>query len=371
MTVGAFQTPDSPTVLWWSRSGRNYSRDRIIRRAFRHLGWHIHDFSPRFSQTGHWQARLQNLPAADMLWVPCFRQRDAAAAQKWSKCHGIPVVFDPLISAWDKQVFEREKFTEHSWRGRRLLRWESQLFQQSSAVVADTRGHAEFFESAHRVLPQKLHVIPVSAEESLFHPTSMPSGRSRRRILFYGSYIGLQGPQHIVSAAVGMPQYDWLMIGDGPLTSECRQIASRSTHIRFRGNVPYTELTTAIAQADVVMGIFGTSRKAGRVIPNKVYQAMACGRPVVTRASDAYPVSLTEATARKTGIAWAEAGSPESIRRAVTGLLTSSDEDIVSAGRAACRQYEQHFSERAVRNSLATLIASVCPQQSAASVKAA
>lgn len=354
-----------PTVLWWSRSSRDYSRDRIVRRAFEHLGWQIEDFCPRFSQTAHWQARLQKVRPADLLWVPCFRQRDAAAAQKWALRHQIPVVLDPLISAWDKQVFERGKFSEQSSRARRLLRWESGLLRNSTAVVADTWGHAELFASAHRVERQRLHVIPVSAEESLFRPAPMPDTSSRRRILFYGSYIGLQGPEHMTAAATLLPQHDWLMIGEGPLTAKCRRLASRCTHIRFRNNVPYTELTAAIADSHVVMGIFGTSHKASRVIPNKVYQALACGRPVVTRASDAYPASVRNGTSEQTGISWAEAGSPESIAAAITQLLSNTDDQLAARGLAASRQYQAHFSEQAVRNSLQALIASVCPDRQA------
>ncbi|MCR9198664.1 MAG: glycosyltransferase [Planctomycetaceae bacterium] len=364
--TGVPRNPGPPTVLWWSRSGRDYSRDRIVRRAFQYLGWQIEDFCPLFSQTAHWQARLQKVPTADLLWVPCFRQRDAAAAQKWASRHQIPVVLDPLISAWDKQVFERGKFPEHSAGARRLLNWESHLLRNSTAVVADTRGHAELFASVHRVQPNRLHVIPVSAEESLFHPTTFPKGGCRRRILFYGSYIGLQGPEHIVAAARQMPQCDWLMIGEGPLTPGCRRLASRCTHIRFRSNVPYTELKTAIADSHAVMGIFGTSHKAARVIPNKVYQAMACGRPVVTRSSDAYPTSLLDAAAEHTGINWAEAGSPESIVASVTRLLSHTDDKLADQGRAASHQYRQHFSEQAVRNSLQALLASVCPDRQVA-----
>src|SRR5262249_34081814 len=37
------------------------------------------------------------------------------------------------------------------------------------------------------------------------------------------------------------------------------------------------------AAASVALGVFGTGRKAAMVVPNKVYQAAAAGRPLVTR----------------------------------------------------------------------------------------
>ena len=40
-------------------------------------------------------------------------------------------------------------------------------------------------------------------------------------------------------------------------------------------------------RADVCLGIFGTSGKAASVIPNKVFQIVASGRPLVTRDSPA------------------------------------------------------------------------------------
>jgi len=146
---------------------------------------------------------------------------------------------DPLISAWDKQVFERRKFAAESRGGRRLLEWESKRLTASAAVVADTWGHAELFQSAHGVAADRLHVIPVSAEESLFRPTPLTQGRSRKQILFYGSFIGLQGPQYITRAACELDNGDCLMIGDGPHTADCRRIAADYPHILFRPNVAY------------------------------------------------------------------------------------------------------------------------------------
>ena len=44
-----------------------------------------------------------------------------------------------------------------------------------------------------------------------------------------------------------------------------------------------TTLPGELAAAAVVLGVFGAGRKAAMVVPNKVYQAAAAGRPLVTR----------------------------------------------------------------------------------------
>jgi hypothetical protein len=51
--------------------------------------------------------------------------------------------------------------------------------------------------------------------------------------------------------------------------------------------VDYADLKDRIAEADLCLGIFGTSDKAASVIPNKVFQILAVGRPLVTRISPA------------------------------------------------------------------------------------
>lgn len=347
------------TVLWWSRAGREYSRDRIIRNVVRSLGWKIVDFQPLFSQTADFEARLRSLPRTDLVWVPCFRQRDVAAARKWAARQQIPMILDPLISAWDKQVFERRKFAAESRSARRLLNWESDLFRGCQALVADTWAHAELFRNMHRLDKQNIHVIPVSAEESLFHLKPATAVRSRPQILFYGSFIGLQGPTHIATAAKNTPEYDWRFIGRGPLTNECQQIAGACSHVRFQDNIPYDQLPNAIEKSNVVMGIFGDSAKAGRVIPNKVYQAMACGRPVVTRNSTAYPDELRNTDPLSSGLIWAAPASADSIAACLHQLLTQKKNDLPEIGQAANRQYNNHFSENAVRCGLQRLLDSV------------
>lgn len=365
------QTSDTtPTVLWWSRSGREYSRDRVLRQAFRNLGWSIDDYSPMFSTTADIEAGLRGVRPPQLVWVPCFRQRDAAAAQRWARKHHVPLVLDPLISAWDKQVFERHKLLEHSIQAQRLLRWESRLFNNSDMVIADTACHAEFFRDAHKVAAEKLAVVPVGAEEELFRVQPRCASTGPMRVLFYGSFIGLQGPEFIAQAARHVPEVHWTFIGSGPLLDRCRDIVHNADHVEFVPQVPYQELASRIGQADVLLGVFGASEKAGRVIPNKVYQSLACGRPVITRVSDAYPQSVRTQSAANSGITWVSAGSSPEIVAAVRSMAKIR-QSLPELGEASAATFDRYFSNQVVRESLSAVLRQILPAQVMAGPRAA
>lgn len=355
---------DRPIVLWWSHSGRDYSRDRIIRNAFVKLGWNIKDFCPSFSATGNLEARLRRVGRPDLVWVPCFRQRDAAAAQRFASQNQVPLIFDPLISSWDKQVFERRKFDQDSPQSMRLLKKEATLFRHSNLVIADTDAHAEFFHTAHGIPKAQIAVIPVGAEEGQFALQPVRKISPRRKILFYGSFIGLQSPQRIAKATLDVRDADWTFIGTGPLLQKCQQIAGSQNHVTFLPRVPYEQLSARIGDADILMGVFGDSPKAGRVIPNKVYQALACGRPVVTRHSNAYPSATRHAPASETGITWTQAGSSSSIAEAINQLVAEDSEQLQQQASSARQTYLTWFSNDIIKANLMTAIQSVAGRNS-------
>jgi hypothetical protein len=180
------------TVLWWGRFDPGYSRNRILRQAYTALGWQISDFYPWFSPLGDIEARLRRAPRADLVHVPCFRQRDIAAAHRYARRHDIALLIDPLISAYDKQVFERGKLSEDSAKAERLLQREMRLFQSADIVLADTPEHALFFTDNLGVEPGRLRVVYVGAEETLFTPGTPHAPNSPIEVMFYGSFIPLQ-----------------------------------------------------------------------------------------------------------------------------------------------------------------------------------
>jgi len=56
-------------------------------------------------------------------------------------------------------------------------------------------------------------------------------------------------------------------------------------NINFINPVPYEKLKDYLNEADICLGIFGNTEKAQRVIPNKIYEALAAGKPIITAKS--------------------------------------------------------------------------------------
>ncbi len=348
------------SILWWGRFDPDYSRNRILRQTLRELGWTLHDFHPYFSALGDLEARLRVNIIPNLVWVPCFRQRDVLAAARWARSKRIPLLFDPLISAYDKQVLERGKLNPDSAEAQRLMTWERRCFAQADILLADTQLHAEYFRDALQAPASRIQVVPVGAEENLFHPQpGNPLARNVIEVLFYGSFIPLQGTRVIIDAArltQDRPEIRWHLVGNGPLRKDCEMQAAGLANVVFEDWVPYPQLATRIYQADILLGIFGATPKAGRVIPNKVYQALACAKPVITQRSAAYPAALRDA--QNTGLIWVDASVPEQLAAAVRSLSDNADARREHAA-AAYRSYQDEFSQAHIHARLADILRDV------------
>jgi glycosyltransferase involved in cell wall biosynthesis len=107
---------------------------------------------------------------------------------------------------------------------------------------------------------------------------------------FCGSFVPLQGVPYILDAAALAPDIRFRIVGDGvdgPALE--REVARRGMdNVKLeRRFVPKPELERRLAEADAVLGVFGSTPKTARVIPCKVYDGLAAGQAVVTGDSPA------------------------------------------------------------------------------------
>ncbi|MGH7681316.1 MAG: glycosyltransferase, partial [Candidatus Eiseniibacteriota bacterium] len=129
------------------------------------------------------------------------------------------------------------------------------------------------------------------------------------------------------------------LIGDGMTAARAeRDIAAKGlTSVRRVGRLPYSDALDSLAAADVALGIFGTTGKAGRVVPHKVYQSMAMGIPTISRRSRAVAEFFRDGE----HLALVPPGDPAALARAIEDLAGDPDRSRAMAERGRASAIEQ------------------------------
>jgi glycosyltransferase involved in cell wall biosynthesis len=244
-----------------------------------------------------------------------------------------PVVFNPLVSLADTLVSDRGRFRSGSLAARALEAVDRRAFKAATIVVADTNAQAQFFAGLASL--DEVPVCFVGAEDRLFQPGWKPP--TRFAALFIGKLIPLQGVDTILAAARIAPEIDFRIVGSGQLDGLLESRPSNVEHVPW---LDYELLPGAIRGAGCALGIFGTGAKAGRVIPNKAFQALACGAPLITADTPAARELLVDGASALL----VPPGDPEGLAAAVRQLAGDAGlaHRIATGGRAA---YERHASE--------------------------
>jgi len=270
---------------------------------------------------------------ADVLVVGYPGHADMVAAKRVAA--GRPIVFNPLVSLRDTLIDDRGVVSRRSLRAAALRSLDRRAFRGADLVVADTRAHAAYFQDAFGLASERVAVALVGAEDSLFHPAeTKPAGF---HVLFVGKLIPLHGLETILAAARLVPEVRFVVVGEGQLASLLAHPPPNVEHVPW---LDYRGLPDAYRRAGCALGVFGTGAKAARVIPNKVFQALACARPVIT----ADTAAARELLADGENALLVPAGDPRALASAIRRMV--EDRGLANRiGDAGRRTYEMQASE--------------------------
>lgn len=197
-----------------------------------------------------------------------------------------PIVFDAFVSIYDSMVMDRGLAKKGSLKSFYFWCLDKVSLTLADIILFDTNEHIKFVSKEFGIKESKFQRILVGADTSLFYPREKKQN-SYFKILLYGHFIPLQGIEYVVRAAKILERYTDIIfeiIGDGQEKNNILTLAKslNTKNIDFVGNVSIEELAEKVADADVCLGIFGKTDKANRVIPNKVYECVSAGKPVIT-----------------------------------------------------------------------------------------
>jgi glycosyltransferase involved in cell wall biosynthesis len=204
-----------------------------------------------------------------------------------------------------------------------------------------------------------LRVLFTGTDEQVFKPADEGEDpphdpKAPLRILYHGAYLPLHGTEYIVEAARRTQHLNihWDFLGWGAYKAATEEKAKGISNITFLEKVPYVDVPRVIRTADIVLGVFGTTEKASRVIGNKVYEAMACCRPVINEYCTGYPPAAKDCPA----ITFIPPGDAQAIVDAVVPWIEKREE-LVALRKTARDFFEQHLSMDVIRKQLADILA--------------
>jgi len=235
--------------------------------------------------------RYLRTPRHDAVFIGYLGQLDVLVLWPFAKLRGVPVVWDVFLSLYDTVVEDRRIVGRGNPLAWALFAWEWLACRAAWRLVIDTAAHADYLSRLYGVAPEKVANVLVGVETEAFAPVSAERRSGNETIvLFYGQFIPLHGIETIIRAAQASNDLPvrWVLIGKGQEAAKIRRLLAQApANVEWIEWVAYEELHDQIARADICLGIFGDTDKAARVIPNKVFQILSAGAPLITRDSPA------------------------------------------------------------------------------------
>lgn len=205
------------------------------------------------------------------------------------KLMGTKVVFQVLDHT--PLVFTEHFMTSPDHVVARLLR----MVERTSARWADHVLGTQIFNKQilekSGIPSSKISVVLNVPEENVFHHlSSLSTDNGNFRLITHGSLLERYGVQTLIKAVPllteEIPGLEVKVVGEGEYQPQLEKLAQSlgiANYIDFTGWVPFEEVPSHITQAHI--GIVTILTEKNPMLPNKLFEYLASGKPVVVAAT--------------------------------------------------------------------------------------
>jgi glycosyltransferase involved in cell wall biosynthesis len=362
-------------IVLWGTYDTGKPRVRVIRRGLMESGVEVIECHREVwggiedkSQVNGWRRRLAILGRwlASYPWlIACYLRApkheavvvgymglvDVLVIWPFAKLRGVPVVWDAFLSLYSTMIEDRKMVGRSNPVAWLLYSLEWLACRAADRVILDTRTHAAYFVDTFKLPSCHCDAVWVGAEPEVF-PVAVKDdlpAMDEKIVLFYGQFIPLHGIETIIRAARQARDQSvrWVIIGSGQEEGRIRKMLDESPlpRVEWLPWVSYPELSQWIRRADVCLGIFGDTDKAARVIPNKVFQILMSGKPLITRDSPAIRELLGEEMPGVRLVPAADAGALAAAIRESLAVKQGSGLHAALRGQLLPRSIGRQFAE--------------------------
>jgi colanic acid biosynthesis glycosyl transferase WcaI len=173
-----------------------------------------------------------------------------------------------------------------------LNRIADHLYQHADHVIAVTDAIRDRVVTDWGVPAERVDVIRAAVDADSFE-VSGDGAEHKKRWCGEGklivTYVGTLGNAHgleiILDAAASLagirPEIEFLFVGDGAEGARLRESAHGMSNVRFLGVRPRADLPSIYAASDICVAVLRDDPLFTTVVPNKMYEYMAAGKPII------------------------------------------------------------------------------------------
>lgn len=198
------------------------------------------------------------------------------------------LIYDSFIPLFDAVVNDRGLIRPSNRPARLLHAFEAACLRCADVCLVDTEAQRRYLAKEFALPPEKLCCVRVGPTiRPLFAQPAATPPEDAFRVVFVGTFIPLQGIEVIIAAArrlQGERAISFRIVGSGQLERPMRRLAAScgADNVDFTGWIETERLGALLRTHHLALGVFGTTAKAERVIPSKVYDVCAAGMPFIT-----------------------------------------------------------------------------------------
>lgn len=234
------------------------------------------------------------------------------------------------------------------------------LYKRADQLMVNSPGFIQHIESKGG---ENLILVPNGADTAMFDPAAdgaafrAQHGLGNKFVALYAGAHGMSNDLGIVLQAAqelaNQPEIAIAFVGDGKEKANLQQQAAdlNLSNVYFIPPIPKAEMKAALAAADACIAILKPIEMYKTVYPNKVFDYMAAGRPLVMAID-----GVARAVVDKAGAGvFAQPGDPD----ALAAVIRQFAADPIKArqmGLAGRAYLEQHFNRNTLAAQLETLL---------------
>ncbi len=321
----------NPSVLYFGLYDPDYARNRVIINGLKRNGVNVFECREKPARLALFKLALHYLKLKskfDVVIVGFPGQEVMFLAKLIIRK---PIVFDAFTSHYGGYILDRKRWSKNSCRAKYFRFLDTWSCRLADIVLLDTQAHIDFFVNEFKLSTQKFRRIWIGANDDVFKPVEDLPLDSEFKVLFFGTFIPLQGTEYIVKAAKILESHKdikFYLIGKGQDKPKALELADKLglKNIVFMDMLRHEELVKELPSSQVVLGIFGDTPKTSLVIPNKIFEALAAQKAVITADTPAIRELLSDQD-----VLMVKAADPQSIADAVLTLKSDSNKRIALA----------------------------------------